>query len=477
MNELKYENQGASNYLVLKVERDQVIDSVSLGMITNNAIAGIAPTVFTQMDADKFIKYNISSKVPLNQFVAGVISQSKLVDVLSGIVNAIISAEDYMIEIENLLLDDQYIYIDVSSCDTSLICVPIENFNNNVDIRKFFKDIVCNVVIDADGHEDYFARILNFINKSQLLSLQDFKVFLYELKNRDNNATAVHTQTAATVEKAQPTPEPVKVEPQSLQFTPQPAPQPTPQPTPQKMQRQPASGNVIIPENSSGQVTPVQAGTQKKMSLFYLLRHYSKENKAVYNAQKEQFRNAPADSKKDKKPVVPSKSNGFIVPGAPGSEIYSQAAQLSQPVQQPVQQSVQQPVQQEQNVKPSINFGNTTVLSIQDDTRGLTTNLQQHIVKPQLVKLKDRMAVEITKSVWKIGKEKSVVDFFISDNPAISRSHANILIEGGKYFIQDMNSTNHTFVDGRMLQSGEKVEITHATKIRLANEDFEFRLQ
>ena len=82
----------------------------------------------------------------------------------------------------------------------------------------------------------------------------------------------------------------------------------------------------------------------------------------------------------------------------------------------------------------------------------------------------------VDKPVFRIGKEKSFVDYFIGDNTAISRSHANIITRDGEYTIQDTNSTNHIYIDGLMIQSNIEVKITHGTKIRLANEDFEFKL-
>ena len=57
---LTYENQGNNTYLVYQVGGDEEIDSVSMGMLTYNKIPGLVPTIFTQMNAKKYIKYNVS---------------------------------------------------------------------------------------------------------------------------------------------------------------------------------------------------------------------------------------------------------------------------------------------------------------------------------------------------------------------------------------------------------------------------------
>ena len=96
--------------------------------------------------------------------------------------------------------------------------------------------------------------------------------------------------------------------------------------------------------------------------------------------------------------------------------------------------------------------------------------------QPYIIRLKTNERITITKPVFRIGKEKSYVDYFISDNSAISRSHANIVIRDGKYYIVDTQSTNHTYINGQIVASNVENEITNGMKFRLANEDFEFRM-
>ena len=68
------------------------------------------------------------------------------------------------------------------------------------------------------------------------------------------------------------------------------------------------------------------------------------------------------------------------------------------------------------------------------------------------------------------------VDYFVSDNAAVSRSHANIVEQNGKFYVVDTNSTNHTYVNGRMIQSNTEVLLSHGDRVRLANEEFEFHM-
>ena len=265
--------------------------------------------------------------------------------------------------------------------------------------------------------------------------------------------------------------------------------------------------------------------------MFNLLMHYSKENKALYDQQKA-AKKAKNDAQKQaqanqnvngnaskingnygyKIPNVNQNSgNGsFAIPGQPASNIQQPTPikQQNQPTARPqtqpsqipaqpvVQQSLQnkpynQPVQQIQNVqqvqtvqqvKPQgqpMNFGNTTVLNNGKigETTVLSGDLQQtQAVRPHLLRNKNNEIINLTKPVFRIGKEKSYVDYFVRDNTAVSRSHANIITRGNKYYIVDTNSTNHTFVNEKMIPSNAETEIHHGDKIRLGNENFEFKL-
>ena len=127
----EYENQGHITYLSYSVSQNEIIDTMCLGMITNNRINGLAACVYTQSNMEKYIKYNVSAKIPVNQFFSGAVSKKRLLTVFDGIAAAMIAAEDYMIAIESLVLDLNYIFIDVSTCEVSLICLPVREKMRN----------------------------------------------------------------------------------------------------------------------------------------------------------------------------------------------------------------------------------------------------------------------------------------------------------------------------------------------------------
>ncbi|MGI6153064.1 MAG: FHA domain-containing protein [Christensenellaceae bacterium] len=93
---------------------------------------------------------------------------------------------------------------------------------------------------------------------------------------------------------------------------------------------------------------------------------------------------------------------------------------------------------------------------------------------PYLIRESTNQIISVDKPAFRIGKDKGMSDFCVSDNTAISRSHAVIHIREDRYFIEDQNSTNKTYIDGRAISPGQEVEIFPGAKIKLANEEFVF---
>ena len=95
---------------------------------------------------------------------------------------------------------------------------------------------------------------------------------------------------------------------------------------------------------------------------------------------------------------------------------------------------------------------------------------------PTLTRLRTGETFSVDKPLFRIGSSQSCCDFFVSDNNYISRNHANIVTRNGRYYIVDQNSTNKTFVNGKIILASTETEIFNETQICLANEHFIFKV-
>ena len=95
---------------------------------------------------------------------------------------------------------------------------------------------------------------------------------------------------------------------------------------------------------------------------------------------------------------------------------------------------------------------------------------------PTLLRVLTNEKISVNKPVFRIGKEKSYVDYFVASNVAVSRSHADIITRGNKYYVKDLNSKNYTYVNDEMIPIQTEIEIKSGDRLRLGNEEFVFNI-
>ena len=548
-----FENKGTSSYLVYEIQPSDELDTMSVGMLTNNRIDGLAPVSFTQMDSIRKIHYNVTSKISVHQVFEVPVTRQRLLSIFSNIVSAFLSVEDYMIDLNSIVVDPNYIFVDVTTNEVMLICVPVISLTSReVDLQSFFKNLFFSVQYDSRENCAYIAQIINYLNSSMTFSLEEFKNIL---------DTLLYGSGVVVPEEEKKPWDPSKMGTVDLEeyrkiigggsnggFS------------GQGGSNSGFSGQGGSNSGFSGQGShrgEKVVSTQKRMSFFHLMMHYSKENAAIYKAQKAQAKQAKYQQYSHvngqqgingqrmnipgQNPQIPRNGGMYPPPpggkkqpkGMPGMNIPGQNVQNPQyppqaspakgktkgkkpPMNIPGQtppggslngQFPQQPGRQEfiphgpgtpavpgdkpwqeeyypqaqvQGMNPNASgnkpdFGQTVILN---PKAGQTVVLNAAVApsQPYLLRCKTGEKIPLNKPVFRIGKEKSYVDYCIADNKAISRSHANVIFKNGKYYVVDTNSTNHTYVNGKILPSNMEMEIAHGMKIRLADEEFEFHL-
>ncbi len=510
-----FENQGANSYLVYTITPNDKMDTMSMGMLVNNDIPGLAPMIYNQLDEQCLLKFQISSKVSVAQFLeGGAANKKQMVGLLSGIADALAAIEDYMLDIQYILLDANYMYIDVSSYQTQLICLPIMEQKNTVSLGDFLKNLIFNTQYDQSENCVYVAKMVNFLNRSAIVTPEAIRTLVHELQRESQesttrSATAATAQTAtgsaAAIKPAMPNQGRELYQPAAANAATPHAPAPAPTP---------AAPAQTLPQQNASMPSEQAAKPEKQITWFKLMCHYNKENAALYKAQKEQKKATKAPKKKKGKaeqqpqfampnmpsmpaqsavsaqpPLVPAQSakptQPPLVPTRPAMSILTPTLAQpatpapAQPAASPM--AAQAPIPQPGNFADHSDqgFGETTILGGAGgfaETTLLGGDNRAAAVTPHLIRYKTNEKIMLSKPVFRIGKERSYVDYFIGDNAAVSRSHANIITRGQQYSIVDTNSTNHTFVNNQELVSNVEVALEHGSKFRLANEEFEFRL-
>lgn len=500
MLNLGIENQGPYTFLVYKIGENDLLDTMSLGMLTNNSIPGFAPVSTVQVDNDRYVRYSISSKISAAKLFEGVVNKKKLISVLTGLVQAMMEAEEYMLGTDGILLDLDHIFVDQSTYETAVVCIPVISQNAAIqNLNAFVKNIIFTAQFDTTEDSGYVMEMLNYLNSHPVIVLEDFHAFLLSLvqeKAFDRQKPKAYVPPAAPFGG-------VSVPEQKVD-------------TPAYTEQIPAISMDFGNFGDFGSapmmdipVADVQQSenlpkNEKKPSLFGLLQH---------KAQASGEQDKPKKEKASKKGQEKSVSAGFAIPGQeqpinPGFAIPGMeqpiAPSFVPPVseQKPADSGFAIPGQDQPFVpdfmlpakeQPVAPLPKTPAPQKSAESRFEGLNVEpefdpfrdMHAVSPAapaapvapqayLIRRRNQEKIRIDKTMFQLGRDPKTADYCISDTKTVGRKHAYIVTRDGAYYIVDANSVNKTFVDGRVIPSEKEVQIESGATICLADEYFAF---
>ncbi len=140
----------------------------------------------------------------------------------------------------------------------------------------------------------------------------------------------------------------------------------------------------------------------------------------------------------------------------------------------PAQAPAAEPVVEEEKPK-SNSILSKTVAAVVDAPRPSIFNAPKAM--PYLIRINTEERIMLGKVMFKIGKASRGVDYTVDGNGAISRQHAVIIQRDGVCYIKDNKSTNHTYVNDKMVEDGVEEILTHDSRIRLGDEEFLFKIR
>lgn len=118
----------------------------------------------------------------------------------------------------------------------------------------------------------------------------------------------------------------------------------------------------------------------------------------------------------------------------------------------------------------------TGLLSDWEEGTALLEDSAVNVRYGTLCRVSTNEMISVNQPVFRLGKDPSCAHYPITNNSTVSRNHADIITRGSQYFVMDLNSKNHTYVNNEMISPQNEVAIQDGDHLRLANEEFIFYL-
>ena len=133
-----------------------------------------------------------------------------------------------------------------------------------------------------------------------------------------------------------------------------------------------------------------------------------------------------------------------------------------------------------QQVQPQRDSINKDYESYGNRVGGIYDPLKKHTCKTNgkklyLIRKVDGRRICVDFFPFVIGRAEG--DYRITENAAVSKTHADIIFHHGQYYVRDLGSRNHTYVDGIEVAPGIEKSLVSGCTLKLANEEFECRIE
>ena len=419
---LKTESYGISRFFFYQVPADAEIDSDSLESLTNQQVLGILPCAVLKKEDEMYIRYDELSDFTVGRLFSRLLKKEHLAAYLVNLADCLTDLQkNPAIKLDHILLDKNYIFLDHFSNRLVFIYVPIKNdVFEKVSMKEFFRDLVAAAPYDEQGDLSFFIKLHNYLSSESEMDLLDFKEHLAAF--------------SAAVDKG------------------------------------------VAAEAAVEQLSFKAAAADDSQSHFYSPGKGSAEAAASYEhgVLTSEYKSRMADKKKGQKLEIEEEVQYKRITRTElgeGDSLLKGASSIGGA-------SI--------NIVPNHGSfhednGGTTVLDAfhgvqEEGTTVLGAGAASlEMPKPFLLLGASSEKVVIEKGVFKLGRDPEQADY-VSENRAVGRVHAEVVMEGGDYYFIDKHSTNGSFLNGKKLQPNQKNKLKHQDKIRIANEEMVFKL-
>ena len=500
-------------YLLYEPEQDTLVVSEHIEIHNMQKTAGILPVHSVEKDGIELFLWEHQGLVELSECI-GDLNQKRFVQVLLSVLEVLqeVRAQDVR-NLEKIVLDPKYIYMDPYTDQIYLIQLPIpEPMQSHIGwesrLKTLFQDLLGKNSISGTDFAQSMQILLrgkiaapeNLGRNLQIIAQKRIYGFTYQKRARQRRIQPYENpqireafeELWSITEKT----ESQKSQKNSLQ-------QETNRKADSESDRKPELRPEVREETKS-EIKPEQIQEQEvsqhterfhqkllsDQTAATVEKKKEKKQSGIFFRKKKEKEEKPVSEPPKIQEVQPQKS----VTENPNTNINSNTSANSNPntMQQDQVQILQNARSRKQdtqvlrqNIWNSISgapgsggFASVAPVKLggQNGSTGNSQGLQREKMGNELHFVSfdgtGRVNFLINKSYFVIGKMASQVDGVISYTPTISRAHCAIQLEGSEVYLEDLGSSNHTFVNDRELTPYERVRITPKDNIRLAKERF-----
>ncbi len=455
LNNFSVQSSLEAIFLNIKLDDPIDIDEIAMKTINNDCPDFLIPFQLLEVNGSTQLRYKLINTIAL-EYIDTTYTKKDFIKLFMNLLNPLIKGNEWFLDYHCFCIDPQYVYIDRISNLVLYIYVPEASYKNtDQEIFNFIKNTFNKMTITDDP--GFQVTLFQFFIKDGVTLIDLYKML-------QNEQTTKGTQQAAPAPAPIPAPVPAQpvmnnIQSQPINNQPKAVTPNLSKPIPQVVKKEPPKP---IPQAQVSQPNSVSNNSNDNGDVMGLL-----------------FGNNPAPKNKPKKEEKAGKTPFSLFGGGKKKDDgvpVSIGTPNNTPINQPQVNNVS-PASYNNNFQPqNQSFAQSDIYSPDSDVTMTFTEGSKRggphleLVSSSIAGAPSRIDLDFTKEFISIGRASSDEVqpdiIFPRDFTFIGRKHARISRDNnGKFFIIDLGSKNHTFVDGTMLVPNQMYELVSGKEI------------
>ncbi len=158
-------NIGRERYLTYTMGEGCELDEDILDLCEEDDVKEIVKVVFEEDDDYDYLTYDITGKMSLEKYTAGIMTREKVFKILRNVAISFVSCKENAIPLAYILLNKGFMYINPDTLDIQFICLPVESEAQvSVEFKSFARQLLANIKYDVEEDLSYVGQLLTYIN-------------------------------------------------------------------------------------------------------------------------------------------------------------------------------------------------------------------------------------------------------------------------------------------------------------------------
>lgn len=505
----KARNIGQEKYLTYTMGEECELDEDVLDYCEENNLKELVKIIYEEDEDYDYLTYDITGKRSVCDFISGEVSAVHVLNILRNVANNLISLKEQAIHLSYVLLNKNYMYVNEETMDVEFICLPIESEASVItEFKGFMRQLLANMKYDVEEDLNYVGKLLTYINGDNfnlrgLVGLSEALMEEYGLSFEavgDIEADGIEIVDAEqTVEEEQKVVDFMNELDSSSEELPEIG---DDEEEPEEKEEEEETVDdkeldSILPVGTKTENTTEKPSILEENRVINAAQNDNKETdvEVIKNRIKQIVGDVPSAKTKEtetksintleeldqmlgsKPPVIKKnvvKVNRAALIQSAAAELEETAELTSNDNPSSVSKDTTEGANGDKDDKPK---SNSILSKSVPEVQKKNTLVNAPKAMPYLIRVNTEERIMLGKMIFKIGKATRGVDYTVSGNGAISRQHAVITQKDGVCYIKDNKSTNHTYVNDRIIDDGVEEILTHDSLIRLGDEEFIFKIR